>query len=112
MQEFVGEWLERNNLSKLKPVFKGDVLKFEMNVRMIPTWKDFIFFSLALNNDKFLYENECKGSDIKRETKIQSSVLMKCSIKEALFTEFFFFVFKSQEVCRGWWGGGGGGGGG
>ena len=22
-QEFVGEWLERNNLSKLKSVFKG-----------------------------------------------------------------------------------------
>ena len=23
MHEFVGEWMERNNLSKLKPVFEG-----------------------------------------------------------------------------------------
>ena len=38
------------------------------------------FFSLALNNDKFLYQNEYKVFAIYRETEIPSSVLMKCSI--------------------------------
>ena len=55
-------------------------------------WTEYSF-SLALNNDKFLYENKYKAFDIYRETEIRSSVLMKCSIKEALFKEFFFFVF-------------------
>ena len=50
-------------------------------------------FSLALNNDKFLHENKYEAFDIERETEIRSSVLMKCSIKEALFKECFFFVF-------------------
>ena len=50
-------------------------------------------FSLALNNDKFLHENKYKAFDIERETEIRSSVLMKCSIKEALFKGCFFFVF-------------------
>ena len=55
------------------------------------------FFSLALNNEKFLYENEYKVFDIYRKTEIRSSVLMKCSIKQAHFKElflFFVFVFK------------------
>ena len=55
-------------------------------------WTEYSF-SLALNNDKFLYENKYKAFDIYRETEIRSSVLIKCSIKEALFKEFFFFVF-------------------
>ena len=50
-------------------------------------------FSLALNNDKFLHENKYEAFDIERETEIRSSVLTKCSIKEALFKECFFFVF-------------------
>ena len=50
-------------------------------------------FSLALNNDKFLHENKYEAFDIERETEIRSSVLMKCSIKEALFKGCFFFVF-------------------
>ena len=49
--------------------------------------------SLALNNDKFLHENKYEAFDIERETEIRSSVLTKCSIKEALFKECFFFVF-------------------
>ena len=44
MQEFVRECLERNNFSKLKLVFKGNVLKFEMNVCMMRTCKEFIFW--------------------------------------------------------------------
>ena len=56
-------------------------------------------FSLALNIDKFLYENEYKAFDIQRETEFRSSVLMKCSIKEALlFKEFFFFVFVFKYI--------------
>ena len=50
------------------------------------------FFSLALNNDKFLYGNEYKALDIYRETEIQSNVLMKSS----LFTEFFLLCFCFQ----------------
>ena len=50
------------------------------------------FFSLALNNDKFLYGNEYKALDIYRETEIQSSVLMKSS----LFMEFFLLCFCFQ----------------
>ena len=51
------------------------------------------FFTLDLNNDKFLYENEYKAFDMYRETEIRFSVLMKCCIKEVLFNEFFSFVF-------------------
>ena len=40
MQEFVREWLEKNNLSKLKSVFKGHVLRCEMNVHMMRTLMD------------------------------------------------------------------------
>ena len=36
--------------------------------------------------------NKYKAFDIQRETGIRSNVLMRCSIKEALFNEFFFFV--------------------
>ena len=86
-QKFVREWLEGNKSLYL------NVFKFETNVRMMHTW---IFgrdgqkysFSLALNNDKFLHENKYEAFDIERETEIRSSVLMKCSIKEALFKEF------------------------
>ena len=56
------------------------------------------FFSLALNNDKKTYVNEYKAFDIYRETEIRSSVLMKCSIKEAPFKEFFFFVFVFKFI--------------
>ena len=56
------------------------------------------FFSLA--NDKFLYVNEYKGFDIHRETEIRSSVLMKCSIKEALLKEFFAFVFVFEFIVH------------
>ena len=56
-------------------------------------------FSLALNNDKFLHGNKYEAFDIERETEIRSSVLMKCSIKEALFKECFFFVFIFIMTC-------------
>ena len=58
-------------------------------------------FSLALNNNKFLYENKFKAFNIiieNRETEIRSRVLMKCSIKEGLFKEFFFFVFVFKFI--------------
>ena len=61
-------------------------------LRMMRTRMDFIFwkgqkyfFSLALNNDKCLYEIEYKAFDMyNTETEMRSSVLTKCSIKEAL----------------------------
>ena len=58
------------------------------------------FISLTLNNDKFLYEKENKAFDIFRETEIRPSVLMKCPNKEALFKEFFFFVFVFQFIVH------------
>ena len=78
---------------------------------MIRTRMDFIFwkgrteifkyfFSLTLNNDKFLYEKENKAFDIFRETEIRSSVPMKCPNKEALFKEFFFFVFVFKFIVH------------
>ena len=51
------------------------------------------FFSLALNNDKFLYENKYKAFDIyNRETEIRSSVLVKCPMFYDFKELFFFFV--------------------
>ena len=40
-REFTREWMERNNLSKLKSVFKGMLLA---NMRMIRTRIDFFFW--------------------------------------------------------------------
>ena len=48
------------------------------------------FFSLALNDDTFLYENEYKAFDIDRETEIRSYVLK----------EFFFFVFVFKFIVH------------
>ena len=50
-------------------------------------------FSLALNNDKKTYDNECQAF-VYREN------LMKCSIKEALLKEFFFFVFVFKFIVH------------
>ena len=78
-----------------------------MCILCIPEWilcsgkeRQKYFFSLALNNDKFLYENEYKAFDIYRETETRSSVLMKCSIEEVLFKEFFFFVFVLKFIVH------------
>ena len=43
------------------------------------------FFTLDLNNDKFLYENEYKAFDMYRETEIRFSVLMKLFYKGGAF---------------------------
>ena len=64
--------MERNNLSKLKFVFKGIFKSLkQMCVLCLLEWILFsgkegqkYFVSLALNNDKFLYENEFKAFDI------------------------------------------------
>ena len=55
-------------------------------------------FSLALNNDKFLHENKYEAFGIERETEIRSSVLMKCSIKEALFKEFLLHFHFHYDI--------------
>ena len=57
-----------------------------MNVQMMCTQMDFIFWKGRTEiflHLKFLYENEYKAFHIFRETEIRSSVLLKCSIKEA-----------------------------
>ena len=57
---------------------------------MMRTRMDFI----SVREDIMIsFHHEHKVFDIYRETEIRSSVLMKCSIKEALFKKFFFFVF-------------------
>ena len=48
---------------------------------------------------KLIYENGYKAFDIYRETEIQSSVLINCSAKEALFKEFSFFVFVFNVIA-------------
>ena len=58
------------------------------------------FFSLTLNNDKFLHKKENKTFDIFRETEIRSSVPMKCPNKEVLLKEFFFFVFVFKFIVH------------
>ena len=58
------------------------------------------FFSLTLNNDKFLYEKENKTFDIFRERDIRSSVPMKYLNKEVLLKEFFFFVFVFKFIVH------------
>ena len=63
-----------------------------MCILCVPEW---ILFS-----GKFLYENKYKAFDIYRETEIQSCVLMKCSIKEALFKEFFIFIFVFKFIVH------------
>ena len=60
---------------------------------MMRTRMDFI----SVREDIMInFHHEHKVFDIYRETEIRSSVLMKCSIKEALFKKFFFFVFVSK----------------
>ena len=64
--------MERNNFSKLKFVFKGIFKNLkQMCVLCVQEWILFsgkegqkYFVSLALNNDKFLYENKFKAFDI------------------------------------------------
>ena len=81
--------MERNNLSKLKSVFKGIFLKLtETNVRMLRTRIMHFnfsglkyFFSLALNNNKQTYMKTVENKYIM----IRSSSFLKCSIKTALF---------------------------
>ena len=58
------------------------------------------FFSLALINDKFLYENEVKAFDIYRETEIRSSVLMKCGGGwRRRFLKTFSSSFSFSNYC-------------
>ena len=57
---------------------------------MMRTRMDFI----SVREDIMLsFHHEHRVFYIERETEIRSSVLMKYSIKEALFKKFFFFVF-------------------